>query len=120
MNYEPNSFGGPSEDSSVKEEAYNFEIDGIAARYNHREGNDDYTQAGVLFSLLAPDHQERLIDNLADSMQTVPHEIQLRQIMHFVRADRRYGEGVARALGVDLSEIDEIAETKGIEAAPTA
>ena len=50
----------------------------------------------------------------------VPHEIQLRQIMHFVRADRRYGEGVARALGIDLSEIDEIAETKGIEAAPTA
>ncbi|MCH7740163.1 MAG: catalase [Chloroflexi bacterium] len=116
VNYEPNSFGGPFEDSSVKQEAYNFEIDGMAARYSHREGNDDYTQAGNLFRLLAADHQERLIGNLADSMQTVPHEIQVRQVRHFARADRRYGEGVARALGLDLSEIS---ETEDIEAAPT-
>ena len=115
VNYEPNSFGGPSEDSSIKEEAYNFEIDGMAARYNHRDGNDDYTQAGNLFRLLTPDHQERLIDNLADSMQTVPPEIQMRQIRHFAMADQRYGEGVANALGLDLSDI---AEIEDVEVAP--
>ena len=56
------------------------------------------------------------LDNLADSMQTVPHEIQVRQIRHFARADRRYGEGVAHALGLDLTEIAEIGD---VEATPT-
>lgn len=106
VNYEPNSFDGPTEDPRYKEEAYNFEINGRAARYNHRDGNDEYTQAGDLFRLLTPDHQERLIDNLADAMQTVPRDIQVRQVNHFTKADRRYGEGLARALGIDQSEID--------------
>ncbi len=105
VNYEPNSFGGPVENPIFKEEAYDFELSGVAARHDHREGNDDYTQAGNLFRLLAPDHRKRLIGNLVDSMQTVPHDIQVRQIRRFYRADPAYGEGVARVLGVDLAEI---------------
>ena len=116
VNYEPNSFDGPVEDSKFKSEAYNFEIDGIAERYNHREGNDDFTQAGNLFRLMTEDHQERLFANLADSMKTVPRDIQLRQIGHFSKADTRYGEGVARALGINLGEIP---ETVDADAAPT-
>jgi len=104
VNYEPNSFDGPAEDSKYKEEAYSFAFNDKAARYNHGEGNDEYSQAGDLFRLLTPDHQDRLISNIADAMQTVPRDIQLRQVMHFAKADLRYGEGVAHALGFDLSE----------------
>ena len=41
--YEPNSFGGPVQDPSVAEPP--LRISGDAARYNHREGNDDFTPA---------------------------------------------------------------------------
>ena len=100
-NYEPNSFGGPVENPALKEASYGYELHGIAARWDHREGNDDYTQAGNLFRLLPPDERARLIDNLVDHMRPVSKEVQLRQLRHFYKADPAYGEGVAKGLGID-------------------
>ncbi len=51
-NYEPNSMGGPVQDPSVAEPP--FPVDGDGARYDHRDGNDDYTQPGNLFRLMTP------------------------------------------------------------------
>ncbi len=48
------------------------------------------------------------MDNIVDAMQTVPHDIQVRQLRHFYRADPAYGEGIARGLNVDLNEIAEL------------
>ena len=62
VNYEPNSFDGPMEDPSYKEPP--LRISGDAGRYNHRQGNDDYTQAGNLFRLMQPDERARLIENI--------------------------------------------------------
>jgi catalase len=102
-NYEPNSFGGPKECPAFEELA--LKISGDAARYNHREGNDDYTQPGNLFRLFDAGQKERLFGNLARHMASVTQEIQLREICHFFRADPAYGIGVARALGLDLSKL---------------
>ncbi|NOQ78836.1 MAG: hypothetical protein GQ546_05495, partial [Gammaproteobacteria bacterium] len=33
-------------------------------------------------------------------MQGVPHEIQQRQVLHFMKADPAYGVGVAKGLGM--------------------
>jgi catalase len=101
VNYEPNSFNGPQENSDFNEPP--LKISGDAARYNHRNGNDDYTQPGNLFRLMPPEAQQRLFGNIARHMAEVPREIQLRQICHFFRADPAYGMGVARALGIDMS-----------------
>jgi catalase len=98
VNYEPNSYGGPVEDARFKEPP--LAIKGAADRYDHRAGNDDYTQAGNLFRLLPQDEQGRLMDNIARAMQDVPEEIQRRQIGHFVKADPAYGRGVAKRLGL--------------------
>ncbi len=98
--YEPNSFGGPQEDLSVKEPP--LRIDGDADRYNHREGNDDYGQPGDLFRLMTPEQQQRLISNIAEHMAGIPEEIMRRQIAHFSKADPAYGAGVAKALGLDM------------------
>src|SRR3990170_7132055 len=98
VNYEPNSTGGPVEDPSVKEPP--LKISGDADRYDHRVGNDDYTQAGNLFRLMNADQKRQLIQNLVSAMKTVPKEIQERQIAHFAKADPAYGEGVARGLGL--------------------
>ncbi len=101
-NYEPNSFGGPKECPAFAEPP--LKIEGDAARYNHREGNDDYTQPGDLFRLMTPEQQERLCANIGRHMTGVPQDIQLRQICHFFRADPAYGLGVAKALGLDIGE----------------
>ncbi len=102
VNYEPNSFGGPKECPAFEEPA--LKISGDAARYNHRDGNDDYTQPGDLFRLFDAGQKERLFANLARHMASVPEEIQLRQICHFFRADPAYGIGVAGALGIDIGK----------------
>lgn len=49
-NYQPNSFGGPVDNPRYSEPA--LRIQGDADRYDHRIGNDDYTQAGDLFRLM--------------------------------------------------------------------
>ncbi|MCP4406757.1 MAG: catalase [Gammaproteobacteria bacterium] len=101
--YQPNGFGGATEDASYAEPP--LRIDGDADRYNHRDGNDDYTQAGNLYRLMDEDAKKRLIGNIVGAMQGVPREIQVRQIRHFTKADPAYGEGLARGLGIDPADI---------------
>lgn len=96
--YEPNSMHGPRQDPSVAEPP--LRIDGNADRYNHRDGNDDYGQAGALFRLMDAAQQARLMDNIAAAMTGVPETIQQRQVAHFAKADPAYGAGVARRLGL--------------------
>jgi len=100
VNYEPNSFGGPQEDAAYKEPP--LKISGDADRYDQKRGvDDDYVQAGELFRLLSSDEQSRLIGNIVDSLKNVSTEIQKRMIAHFSRADKAYGAGVARGLGME-------------------
>ena len=94
--YEPNSFGGAVQAPQFREPP--LKISGDADRYDHREGNDDYSQPGALFRLLGAAQQERLFANIASSMQGVPAFIIDRQLTHFDRADPAYGAGVRKAL----------------------
>lgn len=96
VNYEPNSFGGPKEDKSAGEPP--LKISGDAARYNHREGNDDYSQAGKLFNVMSAEQQQILCSNIAGAMSGVPQFIIERQLAHFDKADPKYGAGVRKAL----------------------
>ena len=98
VNYEPNSFGGPVEDPSVKEPP--LRISGDADRYDHRDGNDDYKQPGDLFRLMNADQQQQLFGNIAAAMQGVPEAIIRRQLGHFAKADPAYAKGVADRLGL--------------------
>ena len=101
-NYEPNSFGGPVEDHRFQELRY--KANGDIGRYDHREGNDDYTQAGNLFRLMDKGAQKRLIANIVNHMRSVPEYIQRLQISHFTKADPAYGHGVAKGLGLKVEE----------------
>jgi catalase len=101
--YEPNSMGGPVQDSGVKEPP--LAIAGDADRYNHRDGNDDYRQAGDLFRLMSADQKEQLFHNIKAAMDGVPVEIVKRQVTHFYRADPDYGIGVATRMGLSASDL---------------
>ena len=95
--YEPNSFGGPTQDPSFAEPP--LRISGDAARWDHRVGNDDYTQPGNLFRLFDDGEKQRLFDNIAAAMQGVPDDIVERQLALFSKCDPAYGAGVRKALG---------------------
>lgn len=103
VNYEPNSFGGPVGYPQFKEPP--LKLSGDADRYDHRRGNEDYTQPGDLFRLMTTDKKELLIGNIVRAMKPVPRDIQLRQIVHFYKADPAYGGGVAAGLGIPMSEV---------------
>lgn len=94
--YEPNSMGGPAEDDRFAEPP--LKISGDADRWNHRDGNDDYTQPGNLFRLMTPSQQQQLFNNISEAMQGVPTHIIERQLAHFDKADPAYGAGVRAAL----------------------
>lgn len=94
--YEPNSFDGPQEDNSRTEPP--LKISGDMARYDHREGNNDYIQVKGLFDLFDEGQRMRLFSNIADAMQGVPQNIIDRQLVHFDAVDQAYGDGVRRAL----------------------
>lgn len=96
--YEPNSFGGPQQDPSVAEPP--MKISGDAARYDHRAGNDDFSQPRALFALFDEGQRQRLFSNLAAAMTGIPTEIRDRQLALFDKIDPAYGAGVRKALGV--------------------
>jgi len=98
-NYEPNSFGGPIEAHSYDEPP--LKISGNADRYEQKRGvDDDYIQPGNLFPLMKPGEQERLIKNISGSLKKVPKEIQEKMVEHFRRADKAYGDGIAKGVGL--------------------
>ena len=96
--YEPNSFGGAIEDSSFAEPA--FETGDMAHRYNHRDGNDDFSQPRALFELMSDYQKEQLFSNIAAAMDTVPRNIIDRQIALFEQVHADYASGVKKALGI--------------------
>ena len=101
--YEPNTVGGAAQDERFIEPP--LQLDGAAARYNHRDGNDDYRQPGDLFRLMTPEQQGQLMDNIAAAMQGVPVEIVKRQVAHFYRCDPDYGIGVATRMGLSVTDL---------------
>ncbi|MGA9138468.1 MAG: catalase [Methylovirgula sp.] len=113
--YEPNSFHGPVQDSSVLEPP--LKISGDATRYNHREGNDDYGQVRALFGLFDQGQRQRLFLNLAEAMFDIPQEIIDRQIGHFQKVHPDYAAGVREALAhMTKEKAAETAQQQGIAA----
>jgi catalase len=101
-NYEPNSYDDAPKQNLAYAEPPLPLGDVAINHYDHREGNDDYTQAGDLFRLLPPDEQKRLVKNIVASLGQATEEIQKRQLCHFFRADTTYGGMIAAGLGIKV------------------
>ncbi len=97
-NYEPNGFGGPFQDPSVTEPP--LRISGDADRYNSHKGNDDYSQAGALYRMLAEEERDRMTSIIANTMLQVPKDIVKKNIEHFSKCDPDYGKKIAEKVGL--------------------
>ena len=107
VNYEPNSFGGPTQCGCAQEPP--LDLDGTAFNHDARDDKDYYTQPGELFRLLPDDEKKRLMSNVAEAMDGVPNEIKIRAIARFHQADAACGLGIAKNLGFSEQEIlDEV------------
>jgi catalase len=104
LHYEPNSYNEWQEQPEYREPA--LRIDGAADRWNFREDDDDYyTQPGKLFRLMNAEQKKALFENTARAMGDAPIEIKKRHIGNCMKADPEYGQGVAAAAGIPLSEL---------------
>ena len=67
---------------------------------------DYYSQPGKLFRIIVADgKQQVLFENTARSMGDAPKEVKVRHIGNCMKADPAYGEGVAKALAIPLSDV---------------
>ncbi len=105
IHYFPNSYGQWEENKQHTEPALN--LYGNADHHNFREDDHDYyTQPGNLFRLMDANQQQRLFDNTAGEVGGAEKFIQIRHIENCYKADPAYGEGVAKALGISMSEVN--------------
>ena len=112
QNYEAVNAGG------MERAAYGeppLAITGVAARFDPRSAEDDFTQAGNLYRLMPADAKDRLTSNIAGAMGSVSDEIKQRQITHFLKADQAYGKSVAEKLGIRIGGVVEVAEALAAE-----
>lgn len=103
LGYEPNSYGEWQEQPDFSEPP--LDISGAADHWNHREDEDYYSQPAALFRLMTAAQQQLLFDNTARALGDAPREIKIRHIGNCYQADAAYGEGVAKALGIPMSEV---------------
>lgn len=102
--YEPNSLGLWQDQPHLKEPV--LALHGGADNWDFRKDDEDYyTQPGDLFRLMKPEQQKVLFENTGRAMSGVSVDIKIRHIKNCLRADKAYGEGVAKALGVSLSDV---------------
>lgn len=99
--YIPNSYGEWQDSPELKEPP--LKLQGDAYTYNHRELDTDYySQPGALFRLMNSEQKEVLFANTARAMEGVELFIKQRHVKNCAMADKEYGMGVARVLGISF------------------
>ncbi|SDG61398.1 catalase [Dyadobacter soli] len=103
VSYFPNSFSEWQEQPEYQEPP--LKITGDAARWDHREDDDYFSQPGNLFRLMGDQQKAALFGNTADALRDAQHFIQIRHIRNCYKADPDYGRGVAGALGISMEVV---------------
>ncbi len=107
VDYEPNSFGGPVEDRSVKEPP--LRINGDADNYAYKGDDTDlYGQPRTLWEkVLDETGRAHLVENIVASMSNPmmgiadPRPIQERMLKHWFKVHPDFGARVAKGLGLE-------------------
>ncbi len=107
-NYWPNSFDDTETDPSTAEPVQ--DLVGQTGRHTIDFPNDDFVQPGNLYrKVMSEQDRENLVGNIADHLSHAQKRIQMRQTALFYKADQDYGTRVAKALGLDVGEVEKLA-----------
>lgn len=108
-NYWPNSMGGAEPDASVAPPS--LEVSGRAGRQAREYPQDDFVQAGDLYSKVMTDEdRDHLIGNIVDHLEKADRRLELRQTALFYKTHVEYGTRVAEGLGLDIHEVERLAD----------
>src|SRR5271155_2539981 len=77
-------------------------LEGDVDHYDHRLEDDHWEQPGNLFRKMTPEQKQLLFENPARAMNGASQEVMERHVTNCRRADPVYGDGVARALKLDV------------------
>jgi catalase len=104
LHYTPNSYGAHKDHKHLEEP---LQDGGDIAFFDYRADDHDYfTQPGKLFRAMSKEQQLVLFENTARNMGDSTLQIKHRHITHCYQADPEYGKGVAKALGIDINDVD--------------
>lgn len=108
--YEPNSYGEWAEQPQYREPP--LESDGAFYHYDPAEEQSDdvFYQPGNLYNLMTEEQKELLIGNTARDIEPCTRNIKVRHTVHCYLADKDYGTRIANALGLEMEEIEELAQ----------
>jgi len=98
-NYEPNSYGAPGQTGAAYDLGY--DVTGSVGPHGlvrHAEDND-FVQAGALYSVMSEEERHRLVGNIAGSLAQVSRQDVIdRSIDHFASAHADLGRRIAEAI----------------------
>ena len=119
--YSPNSIG---EWKTTPAMYTHSAVTGEAMRYNPYEDRTDdcFYQPGNLYRLMSEEQKNTLIANTAEDMLTVTDNVKCRHAAHCYLADKEYGTRLAKALKIDMTEVEKLAamsETERLAATAT-
>ena len=101
--YEPNSFSQWQEQPQYKEPP--LKITGDAAYWDYRQDDADYfSQPRALFALMNTEQKQVIFENTARAMGDALDFVKYRHIRNCYACDPAYGEGVAKALGLEVAD----------------
>ncbi|MDD3535568.1 MAG: catalase [Candidatus Cloacimonetes bacterium] len=103
LHYNPNSYGEWDEQPEYKEPP--MQLESPADHWDHHEDEDYYSQPRRLFNLMNPEQKKALYENTARNMGDAPKMIKIRHIQNCCKVEPAYGEGVANALGIPMTEV---------------
>lgn len=107
-NYYPNSFEGAAPDARFTPPA--IAVEGLAARHEYPLVDDDFVQAGELYSRVLSDYDKsNLVHNIVGHIKHAQPRLQYRQTALFYKADADYGIRVAEGLGLDVARVKSLA-----------
>ena len=107
--YAPNGFGEWESDASVRPPK--MKVDGDIDHHSPYDDKTDdcFYQAGDLFRLMTEDKKQLLISNTAADIAPVTENVKYRHAAHCYLADKDYGTRIAKALGLDIKKVEELA-----------
>jgi len=110
VNYEPSVTSGGRRDTADAEYS-KAALSGTVVQ-QPIEKQQNFKQAGDLYKSFTDAEKTNLIKNLAGDLNKVKNaEVKKKMVAHFYAADADYGTRLAKAVGVQLSDVEATAKT---------
>lgn len=108
--YTPNSAGAWTAQPEVMEPP--LDCAGAVWTYDPKDDptDDCFRAGGDLWRVLTEDKKEILIQNTAGDIAPCTENIKYRHAVHCYLADAEYGEGFAKAAGLDINKVIELSK----------